>query len=410
MPVPPDQCAMIFSTLSQLDNEHAMKPDTLTNHPPQVSVAADNPPLVAPIYQSVKFSFDQLSEAERANVGERDGFSYSRIDNPTLRQLELTLAALQGRSHCVLTSSGVAAVSLTLQALCKQGDHILIFAEGYGPTRAMARRVLARFGVTFSVMSIEDLDGIERALQTRPTRLMVFESPTNPILKIADLERLCAMAKAHGCLTVLDNTLSGLHAHGQYPLDVYVHSLTKYANGHGDVLAGAVIANEALMKQLRPEFITMGAHLDPQAAFLIQRGLKTYGLRYERACQNALSLAQFLEQHPAVSNLRYPGLASHPQHQLAMRQTGSGGGVISFEVSSEAVANDCVQRLKLFRLASSLGSTESLVLPPSMLQARDLPAEQRGWAGITPHTIRLSVGIEAIEDLLADLQQALSGS
>lgn len=385
-----------------------MKPDTLTNHPPQVSVAADNPPLVAPIYQSVKFSFDELSEAERANAGERDGFSYSRIDNPTLRQLELTLAALQGRSHCVLTSSGVAAVSLTLQALCKQGDHIVVFAEGYGPTRAMARRVLARFGVTFSVLSIDDLDGIERVLQSTPTRLMVFESPTNPILKIADLERLCAVAKMHGCLTVLDNTLAGLHAHGQYPLDIYVHSLTKYANGHGDVLAGAVIANEALMKQLRPEFITMGAMLDPHAAFLIQRGLKTYGLRYERACQNALTIARLLEQHPAVTNVRYPGLASHPQHLLAMRQTGNGGGVISFEVRRDAAAaNDCVQRLKLFRLASSLGSTESLVLPPSMLQARDLLPEQRAWAGVTDRTIRLSVGIEAIDDLLADVQQAL---
>lgn len=385
-----------------------MKPDTLTNHPPQVSIAPDNPPLVAPIYQSVKFSFDELSEAERANAGERDGFFYSRIDNPTLRQLELTLAALQGRSHCLLTSSGVAAVSLTLQALCKQGDHILVFAEGYGPTRAMARRVLTRFGVTFSVLSIDDLAGIERALQTTPARLMIFESPTNPILKIADIERLCALAKQHGCLTVLDNTLAGLHAHGQYPLDVYVHSLTKYANGHGDVLAGAVITNATLMKQLRPEFITMGATLDPHAAFLIQRGLKTYGLRYERTCQNALAIAQFLEQHPAVTKLRYPGLASHPQHQLAMRQTGNGGGVISFEVSSAAAAQDCVQRLKLFRLASSLGSTESLVLPPSMLQARDLPAEQRAWTGVTNQTIRLSVGIEAIDDLVVDLQQALA--
>jgi cystathionine beta-lyase/cystathionine gamma-synthase len=206
---------------------------------------------------------------------------------------------------------------------------------------------------------------------------------------------------------VLDNTLAGLHAHGQYPIDVYVHSLTKYANGHGDVLAGAVITNEQLMKRLRPEFITMGAMLDPHAAFLVQRGLKTYGLRYERTCQNALSIARFLEQHPAVSNLRYPGLASHPQHALAMHQTGQGGGVISFELSSDVLANACVQRLSLFRLASSLGSTESLVLPPSMLQARDLNTEQRGWTGITERTIRLSVGIEAVEDLLDDLQQAL---
>jgi cystathionine beta-lyase/cystathionine gamma-synthase len=152
----------------------------------------------------------------------------------------------------------------------------------------------------------------------------------------------------------------------------------------------------------------MGATLDPHAAFLVQRGLKTYGLRYERSCENALGIARFLEQHAAVVNVRYPGLNSHPQHQLAMQQTGQGGGVISFEAHSPALANHCVQRLKLFRLASSLGSTESLVLPPSMLQARDLSVEQRAWTGITDRTIRLSAGIEALDDLLLDLQQALS--
>jgi cystathionine beta-lyase/cystathionine gamma-synthase len=189
-----------------------MKTNTLTTHPPQAGIAADNPPLVAPIYQSVKFTFDDLHEAARMNAGERDGYFYSRIDNPTLRQLELTLAALQGRSDCVLTSSGVAAVSLTLQALCRQGDHVLMFAEGYVPTRAMVRRVLARFGVTHTVLSIEDSAGIEQLLRSTPTRLMVFESPTNPMLKIADVERLCALARTHACLTVLDNTLAGLHA------------------------------------------------------------------------------------------------------------------------------------------------------------------------------------------------------
>lgn len=386
-----------------------MKPDTLTNHPPQAEPASDNPPLVAPIHHSVKFTFNDLQEAVRFNAGERDGYFYSRIDNPTLRQLEQTLAALQGRSDCVLAASGVAATSLTLQALCRQGDHILVFAEGYLPTRAMARRVLARFGVTYSVLSIEDMGGIENLLRTTPTRLMIFESPTNPILKIADIEGLCAIAKAHGCLTVLDNTLAGLHAHGQYPIDVYVHSLTKYANGHGDVLAGAVISDAALMKRLRPEFKVMGSMLDPHAAYLVQRGLKTYLLRYERSCQNALTLAQFLQTHTAVGKVHYPGLAAHPQHALAMQQTGNGGAVIAFEVNGdEAFANACVQRMRLFKLASSLGSTESLALPPSMLQARDLDAQQRPWAGITDRTIRLSVGIENVDDLLADLQQALS--
>lgn len=385
-----------------------MKHNTFVNHPPQVTVAADNPPLVAPIYQSVKFTFDELHEAERHGTGERDGFFYSRVDNPTLRQLELTLAGLQQRNACLLTSSGVAAVSLTMQALCKQGDHIIVMAEGYGPTRAMVRRVLARFGVSFTVLSVEDLAAIERTLKATPTRLMVFESPTNPILKVADIEALCALAKANNTLTVMDNTLAGLHAHGQYPIDVFVHSLTKYANGHGDVLAGAVIGEVSLLGPLRPEFLVMGATLDPHAAFLIQRGLKTYGLRYERSHQNALRIAQFLEAHRCVERVRYPGLASHPQHALAMKQTGNGGGVITFDIDgNEAAANQCVQKLRLFKLAASLGSTDSLAMPPSMLQAKDLRGGPAQWAGMNERTIRLSVGIEDVDDLIEDLRRAL---
>jgi cystathionine beta-lyase/cystathionine gamma-synthase len=386
-----------------------MKTDTLTNHPPRVDVANDNPPLTAPVYHSVKFRLDDFAEALRMQAGEREAFFYSRVDNPTLKQLEQTLATLQQRQSCVLAASGVAAMGLTLQALCKQGDHIVVCAEGYMPTRAVVRRVLARFGVSHTVIAIDDLESLERLLEVTPTRLITFESPTNPILKIADLERLCAIAKAHDCLTVLDNTLAGVHAHGQYPLDVFVHSLTKYANGHGDVLAGAVIADEPLLTRIRHEFLTMGSMLDPHAAFLIQRGLKTYDLRYQRASENALAIARFLETHPAVSKVRYPGLASHPQHQLAMRQTGNGGGVVTFDMKGdEAVANAVVAKLKLFLLAASLGSTESLVLPPCMLQARDLNDTQRGWTDITPTTIRLSIGIENSCDLLADLRQALS--
>lgn len=387
----------------------SMKTNTFTNHPPSVTVAPDNLPLVAPIYQSVKFAFDDVYEAERHGRGEREGYAYSRIDNPTLQLLQQTLATLQGRTHCLLAPSGVAAVSLTLQALCQQGDHLIMFAEGYGPTRVMVKRVLARYGVRHTVLSIEDHQGIAQILSTTPTRLMVFESPTNPMLKVADLGFLCKLAQQHGCVTVMDNTLAGLHSHGQYPVDVFVHSLTKYANGHGDVLAGAVIMNEALHAQLHPEFIAMGAMLDPHAAFLIQRGLKTYGLRYERACQNALAIAEFLAHHPAVGAVHYPGLTSHPQHQLARQQSADGGGVVTFTLAGTTEqANECVQKLQLFKLASSLGSTESLVLPPSMLQARDLKAEQRAWAGITDTTIRLSIGIEDISDLLSDLTQALA--
>lgn len=393
------------------ENKPALQPASAVNHPPKISVAADNPPLVAPIYQSVKFTFDEPAEALRHSAGQREGFFYSRGANPTLRQLELTLAQLQGRSACLLTGSGVAAVSLTLQALCKQGDHILLFAEGYLPTRAMARRVLTRFGVRYTVLSIEDLEGVERVLGETPTRLMIFESPTNPMLKVADVGKLCALAKTYGVLTVLDNTLAGLHAHRRFPIDVYVHSLTKYANGHGDVLAGAVIADEKLIAPMRPEFGVMGSTLDPHAAFLVQRGLKTYPLRYERSCENALAVARFLEAHPAVRRVSYPWLPSHPQHALARAQMGEGGGVVTFDLHGGVAAADrFAAAAKLFLLAASLGSTESLLLPPQMLQARDLKGEQREWAGMGEGTIRLSVGIEAIEDLLADLEQALTSA
>jgi len=385
-----------------------MKADTLTNHPPAVAVAEDNPALVAPIYQSVKFTFDALEEAQRHSRGERDGYAYTRIDNPTLRQLEQTLAALQQRTHCVLTPSGVAAVALSMQALCKQGDHVIVFAEGYLPTRNVARRILSRFGIKSTVLSIEDHEAIEKTLKGTPTRLMIFESPTNPILKVANIERLCDLAKAHNCLTVMDNTVAGVHAHGNYPIDVFVHSLTKYANGHGDVTAGAIISDESLTRTLRGEVLTMGVTLDPHAAFLIQRGLKTYGLRFERSCENAFAIARMLSTHPAVELVRYPGLQSHPQHALAMKQTGNGGGVVTIDVKGdEAKANEFVSKLKLFKLASSLGSTESLVLPPSMLQARDLSGDARQWAGITMQTIRLSIGVEDIDDLIEDLKLAL---
>ena len=385
-----------------------MKTDTLTNHPPAAAVAPDNPPLVAPIYQSVKFTFDSLEEAQRHSHGERDGYAYTRIDNPTLRQLEQTLAALQQRSHCVLTPSGVSAVGMAMQALCRQGDHIIVFAEGYLPTRNIARRVLSRFGVKHSVLSINNHAAIEKTLQEIPTRLMIFESPTNPVLKVANIERLCELSKANNCLTVMDNTLAGLHAHGNYPIDVFVHSLTKYANGHGDVTAGAIISNEKLMETLRREVLTMGVTLDPHAAFLIQRGLKTYGLRFERSVENALAIARMLATHPAVEEVHYPGLPSDAYHALAMKQTGNGGGVVTFDVKGdEARANTVVSKLKLFKLASSMGSTESLVMPPSMIQARDLSGEARDWAGLSMHSIRLSIGVEHIDDLLEDLKQAL---
>jgi cystathionine beta-lyase/cystathionine gamma-synthase len=387
-----------------------MKPRTRVNHPPRIAVPADNRPLTGPIYQSVKFTFDSVDETEKYNRGARDGYAYSRVSNPTLRQLEETLAELQGREACLLTASGVAAVNLALLALCRQGDHVIVFAEMYQPTRYMVRRLLARFGVRHTMLSIEDTDAIEATLASEPTRLIIFETPSNPVLKIADLERITAAAKRHGALTVLDNTFAGFHNHGQFDVDVFVHSLTKYASGHGDVMGGAVIASRKLITAMERDFIVLGATLDPHAAYLIQRGMKTYFLRYERQCESAARVARFLAGCERVARVHYPGLASHPGHALAARQMQDFGTIVTFDLTAGADAARFSDALKLFAISASLGSTESLVQPGQLMMPRDLNEQERGWAGVTEQTIRLSIGLEDPDDLIADLQQAFDAA
>jgi cystathionine beta-lyase/cystathionine gamma-synthase len=294
---------------------------------------------------------------------------------------------------------------IALFALCKQGDHVILFAEMYQPTRYMIRRVLSRYGVTHTMLSIEDVAGIEHTLASTPTRLVMLESPTNPVLKIADIERITAAARKHGALTVLDNTFAGFHNHGQFDIDVFVHSLTKFASGHGDVMGGAVIARSELIAQMRQDFIVIGATLDPHAAFLVQRGLKTYELRYGRQCSNAMQIARFLETHPKVERVIYPGLSSHPQHQLAQRQMHDFGAMVSIDLKPGVSPTAFANALKLFVMAASVGSTESLVQPP-----RGLNAQEQQWAAVTDQTMRLSIGVEDADDLIADLEQALNAA
>jgi cystathionine beta-lyase/cystathionine gamma-synthase len=385
-----------------------MKDRTRVNHPPRVELPPDNRPLVAPIYQNVKFEFESVEENERYFRGERPGFYYSRSTNPTVRQLELTLAELQGREDCLALGSGVAAISVALLTLLAAGDHVLCFAETYGPTVHAIRRILARFGVTHTMLSIEDEAGIESALAARPTKLVVFESPTNPVLKIADLARITAAARAHGALTAMDNTFAGFHNHGQYPVDLFLHSLTKYASGHGDVMGGAIIADRAILAKMRGDANVIGAALDPHAAFLIQRGLRTYFVRYDAQCRAALRIAEFLERHAAVEAVSYPGLPSHPRHALARAQMKDFGTIVSLELKGGAdAAVRFVDALELFASVASLGSTESLVIPARLQSQHNLSAEERGWAALRPGTVRLSVGLEDIDDLIADLERGL---
>jgi cystathionine beta-lyase/cystathionine gamma-synthase len=385
-----------------------MKKNTLVNHPPAVAVPPDNRPLVAPIYQSVKFSFDDTGETLRYLRGDREGFFYSRTANPTLKQLQLLLAQLQGRDDCLLTGSGVATIAASLLSLCKQGDHILAFVESYGPTRYIVQHLLAKYGVAHTLLSIEDLAGIERVLRDRPTRLVVFESPTNPVTKIADIEHLTSHARRAGALTVLDNTFAGFHNHGAYDIDIFLHSLTKYASGHGDVMGGAIIARGELIAAMRKDIVSMGPTLDPHAAFLIQRGMRTYFLRYERQCANALAASVFLNSDVRVKHVFYPGLDTHPQHALARRQMSDFGTVVSLELDGgfEEGAR-FAESLQLFSISASVGSAESLVMPPQLLAGGEYTPEQRAASGITRGTVRLSVGLEDAEDLIEDLGQAL---
>jgi cystathionine beta-lyase/cystathionine gamma-synthase len=385
-----------------------MKKRTLVTHPPQVQVPADNRPLVAPIYQSVKFTFDDVGATLEQFKGKRAGFYYSRVSNPTLRQLELLLAGLQGRDACLLTGSGVAAIAVPLIALLKSGDHVVHFAEQYQPTRALIGRVLRRFGVASTMLSIDDLDGLERILAATPTRLVVFESPTNPVLKIANLERLTASARRHGALTLLDNTLAGLHNHGQFDVDLFAHSLTKYASGHGDVMGGAVIGRAELIESMREDVSILGPTLDPHAAFLLQRGMRTYFVRWDAQCRNALCVAERLARHPRVERVRYPGLPGDSGHALALRQMPDFGTIVTIDVAGgEEAGSRFAERLQLFSIAASLGSTESLVVPAALERTRGLTAEQRPWADIGPGTVRLSIGLEDVDDLIADIERAL---
>jgi cystathionine beta-lyase/cystathionine gamma-synthase len=386
-----------------------MKPRSRVTHPPEVHVPPDNRPLVAPVYQSVKFTFDDVDATLGHSRGERDGYYYSRISNPTLHQLELLLAELQGRDACLLTASGMAALAVPLLALLKAGDHVVHFVEEYVPTRALIARLLRRYGVTSTLLSVDDLDALERTLAATPTRLVVFETPTNPALKVVDLARMTALARRHGALTLLDNTLAGPHQHGAYDVDLYVHSLTKYAAGHGDVMGGAVVGRRELIDRLRDDAHLLGPTLDPHAAFLVLRGMRTYFVRREAECRNALAVAEFLASHPQVERVRYPGLHDDPGHELARRQMQDPGTLVTFDLAGGLGAGSrFAEALELFAIAASLGSTESLVVPPALQQPRGLTGEQQAWTGIGPGTVRLSLGLEDPDDLVADLRQALA--
>src|SRR5690606_290772 len=307
-----------------------MKKETRVTHQPAVTPPEGNRALVEPVYRSVKFTYPSI-EASLTPEAKAHGFDYTRDSNPTTRQLELLAAELQDRDDAIAAASGMAAIWLALLGNVKTGERVVLFVESYRPTRVAVRRMLPRFGIEHSMVSLHDTEAVERELARPETKLLIFESPTNPMLQVPDVAVLVAAAKRHGVTTVLDNTFAGLHNQGGFEIDYYVHSLTKYAGGHGDVLGGIVIADKARIRALRPQAVNLGATMDPEVAFMILRGLKTYYLRYERHCENAQRIAEFLAGRPEAERVYYPGLPSDPGHARARRQLADfrGGGTLA---------------------------------------------------------------------------------
>ena len=385
-----------------------MKKESRVIHQPSVELPEGNTPLVGPIYRSVKFEFPAI-EAAMTPEARRDGFDYARDSNPTTRQLELLCAELQGREDAICVATGMAAAWLALLGNLNAGDRVVFFIECYRPVRSMLRERLPNFGIEYTMVSVHDHEGIAAALAAENTKLLAFEAPTNPMLQVPDIEAIVALAKANGVTTVLDNTFGGLHNHGQFDIDILFHSLTKYASGHGDVMGGVVIANRRQIAALKPWAVNMGATLDAGVAFLILRGLRTYYLRFVRHSESALTIAKFLRSHPNVRRVFYPGLDDDPGHALASRQMDGCGGVLSFDLGCDR--EQCwgfIDALQMFATVSSIGSTESLVAPVRQYFGRDLSDAEAASAGITDGTVRLSVGLEHPDDLIADLEQAFS--
>jgi cystathionine beta-lyase/cystathionine gamma-synthase len=384
-----------------------MEKETRVTHPPEVKLPEGNASVVTPVYRSVKFTFPTIEASLTAEAKER-GFDYTRDSNPTTRELELTAATLQDRDDAIAVGSGMAAIWLALLGNLQSGDRVVIFLESYRPNRVAVRRFLPKLGVEFTMLSVHDHDGIAKVFADERTKLLLFEAPTNPMLQVPDLDAIVQLAKQHDVVTVLDNTFAGLHNHGRFEIDYFVHSLTKYASGHGDVMGGIVIADKKRIKAIKPLAVNMGATLDPGAAFLIARGLRTYYLRYRQHTANALAIAEFLLERSEVAKVFYPGLPSDPGHALARKQMTDFGGVLSFDLKADKDATWAfIDALELFTTTASLGSTESLVAPVQLYLGSDLTAEERKLAHIKDSTVRLAVGLEHVDDLIADLTHAL---
>lgn len=376
------------------------RPETLAVHQGVNQDTAFNS-VTTPIYPSSTFAFER--------VGVHKGFDYTRSGNPTRQALTENLAALEGGVAAWATCTGMAALTTTA-FLFKTGDHIVAGHDIYSGTIRLLDSVLPTLGVTTSFVRMRDPDEVRRAI--RPTtRALLVETPSNPMLNLVDIAAMVAVAREHGLLTIVDNTF--LSPHFQNPLamgaDVVVHSTTKYLNGHSDVVGGAIIVRDPKLAE-RLSFLVnaLGTTCSPFDAWLVLRGVKTLAYRMEAHQRNALAVARWLRKHPRVLKVYYPGLEDHPDHALACRQMRGSGGMVSFDLDQSKLAlDDLFGKLRLFALAESLGGVESLIEHPWTMSHSSIAEEIRTAAGISPNTIRMSIGIEHPDDLIADLEQAL---
>ncbi|MHC1707879.1 MAG: PLP-dependent aspartate aminotransferase family protein [Bacteroidales bacterium] len=363
-----------------------------------------------PIYQTSTFSFESADEGARCFSGESDGYIYTRIGNPTIDALERQIAALENGFGGIAVSSGMAAATTIYLALMSQGDHIVSTDAIYGPARNVMEKQLSRFGLESTYINTTDSNTIQQAIRPN-TKILYIETPANPTMDITDLAACAEIARKNGLILVVDNTFCSPYLQNPLDLgaDVVFHSMTKFINGHADIVAGIIVAKEkSLYDKLRNMMINLGCNMDPHQAYLVLRGVKTLAIRIDRAQANAFEVARYLEEHPKVAWIKYPGLASHPQYDLARKQMKGPGSMISFGLKGGFNdAKQLLDKVKLALLAVSLGGVETLIQHPASMTHSKVSAEDKQKAGITDDLIRLAVGIEDVSDIISDLENGL---
>ncbi len=366
--------------------------------------------VVTPIYETSVFAFSSTKELIDVMSEKAEGYTYTRYGNPTVRTVERKMAELEGAEDVAVFSSGMAAIATTVFTLVSSGDHVVSTRDLYGGTLEFFKDVLPKFGVEVSLVEATDFDEMKSAIR-KNTKVIYAETPTNPTLKLVDVSKVAKLGKKKGITVVVDSTFASPYNLKpiQLGVDIVVHSATKYLGGHNDVTAGVVGGPESFVQKLKEMRRHFGGTLDPLAAWLLLRGLKTLGLRMERHNFNGMLVAKYLEAHPKVKRVYYPGLPSHPQHSIAKRQMKGFGGVVSFEIDGDFEKTmKFVDNLKLCFLAASLGGAETLATQPVTCSHYFVSAEDRRKAGITDQLVRLALGIEDPEDIIADLEQAFN--